>query len=223
VIDTERNPWSELKFPSESYVLDRDRSCLFGNDGRAQNIRVIEGSLPEPFIGNPTSCSVVLLGLNPGHDKEDQKYYREHKCFREALFANLHHEQQEHPFYPLNPDFKDTPVARWWLQKTRFLREALGPRDSILSKRLMVIEWFPYHSVNFNGAKHRCDSQDYSQDLVKQLHKSGRLIIGLSGKRLWEAVVPSVPYLKNPQNRSLSPRNLTQERFDRVLATLRQG
>lgn len=214
----------KLKYPQTSYVLDQDKTCLRDNDRRAEKTRVIEGSIPEPFIGNPTTCSVVLLGLNPGHDEEDQTYYRENKRFREAIFANLHHEEQEHPFYPLNPDFRDTPVALWWLQKTRFLRDALGSGSAeILSKRLLVVEWFPYHSLNFNETKHCCDSQQYSQDLVKQLRNSDRLIIGFSGRRLWESVVPGIPYLRSTQNRSLSPNNLTLELFDTVLATLGQA
>jgi hypothetical protein len=133
-------------------------------------------------------------------------------------------QEQEHPFYPLNAKFKDTPVALWWLRKTRFLREALGSGGAkILSKRLLVVEWFPYHSLNFSETKHRCDSQRYSQDLVKQLRKSDRLIIGFSGKRLWKSVVPGIPYLRSKENRALSPRNLTPEVFDRVLANLRQA
>jgi hypothetical protein len=142
---------------------------------------------------------------------------------REAIFANLRHDRQEYPFYPLNPDFRDTPVAKWWLQRTRALREALGKDELIVSKRLMVVEWFPYHSSNFDAAKHTCESQAYSQDLVKQLCLDRKLIIGLRGQKHWDKVVPGIPYLRSWQSSYLTPRNMTPDIFQDVLDKLRSA
>jgi len=67
--------------------------------------RVILESIPEPFIGNPTTAKVVLLSLNPGHSQNDEKAHS-NLDFRQAMMRNLRHEAQECPFYGLESEVR---------------------------------------------------------------------------------------------------------------------
>jgi hypothetical protein len=218
------NPWKGINDLRTSYVLDQDRARIQTDQlAERETIRVVEGSIPEPFIGSPQTATVVLLGLNPGHSDDDQTHYQENKAFRDAIFKNLRHEAQDYPFYPLNPAFKHTPVAKWWLKRTRALRELAGVDDRTVAQRLMVIEWFPYHSTNYNETRHKCESQSYSHGLARALRKCGRIVVGLRAKRLWDTRLDGVQYLKNPQCSYVSPGNMDTNLFDEVIGALRGG
>ncbi len=75
----------------------------------------------------------------------------------------------------------------------------------------------PYHSVNFNSKKHKCESQFYSHKLVQQLRGMGRHVIGLRGERHWKTVVPGIDYLHSEQASHLSPANMGAKLFEQVL------
>jgi hypothetical protein len=216
------NPWKDITGPRGSYVLDMDRPHVRSDISDSHKIKVVEGSIPEPFIGDPFTARVVFLGLNPGHSDEDQKHYQINR-FRDALFANLRHDrEQEYPFYPLNPAFKDTPVAHWWRNRTEALIVASKLDIRSISQRIMVVEWYPYHSLKFRASQHRCKSQEYSYELVRRLRDDGRFIVGMRGKRLWSTKIDAIPYLDNPQCSFITPGNAKDGLFERILAALKR-
>src|SRR6266436_3266120 len=98
-----KNPWENLSLSKGSYILeiDRERIRRYNESVRDEAKKVIVGSIPEPFIGNPESAKVVLLNLNPGHSANDSDWHGR-EGFKKAMFLNLHHGPQEFPFYPLN-------------------------------------------------------------------------------------------------------------------------
>lgn len=217
-----RNPWSEL--PTQSpYVLDVDRASIdkyntLHNDGE----KIIVGSQPEPFIGNPQSAKVVLLSLNPGHSEDDKKAHCDAN-FRGAMMRNLRHEPQDYPFYGLNPNFAWTGCGIWWRAHTRRLHEA-GLSWEAISNGLLVIEWFPYHSRRSAlPIKPVCPSQEYSFQLANEMLRS-KIVVGMRSKKHWMNVVPAVqnvPFLKNPRNPHISPASTGTELFDRIVEVLR--
>jgi hypothetical protein len=95
--------------------------------------------------------------------------------------------------------------------------------DHEIAKKLIVIEWFPYHSLRFDESKHKCNSQMYSFGLAKSLQKLGRLVIGLCGERLWETKLAGLQYLKNPQSSYVSPGNMELSLFEDVKTVLHNG
>jgi len=199
-----QNPWLGLDPHGTSYILDADYKEIEHHNGRVVDSanKVIVQSIPEPFIGNPKLAKVVLLGLNPGHSPDDGDTYRGNADLRSAMFRNLRHEAQEYPFYPLNPAFRETGAGRWWRKRTRHLREESGLDDCALADRLMVIEWFPYHSLSFAIPKKRCASQAYSFHLAQEMLQGGKFIILMRAKKLWSEVdsrFADVQSLKNPQ------------------------
>ena len=120
------NPWARLP-KSSPYVLEIDRASIDKYNKSLKNPldRVILENIPEPFIGDPKTATVVLLNLNPGHSKGDHEAHLDPE-FSSALRRNLRHERHPYPFYPLNPAFHWTPCARWWLKHIRELIERAG-------------------------------------------------------------------------------------------------
>lgn len=159
------NPWPQL--PRERpYILEMDRECIdkfnASRHGAKESRTIVSDSLPEPFIGNPSLARIVLLGLNPGHSPFDAEAHL-NEDFRNTMLRNLHHEPQECPFYPLNPKFDWTPTAKWWCPRIKKLLDATGLSDEQFAERLLVIEWFPYHSQRSGLPINRlCESQSYS-------------------------------------------------------------
>ncbi len=225
------NPWLNA-LPSEGpYVLEIDRKDIERHNAWVADkakVKVIVGSIPEPFIGSFETASVVLLGLNPGHAPTDEQDHRDVEM-QKAMFLNLNQESQamDYPFYPLNPKFRKTGVANWWLPRTRELREAADLEPAMFARRLLVVEWFPYHSERFAIPRklHRiCESQEYSFQLAKQLLEK-KLVIGMRSKRRWLEVdqrFGNIPFLKNPQCGSISRGNTETGIFDEIVRAIRQ-
>jgi hypothetical protein len=221
------NPWLSLDTHGSSYILDLDRDEIERHNERIRQPakKIVLGSIPEPFIGNPKSARIVLLGLNPGHSEDDEATYRDNSDFRNSMFRNLRHESQEYPFYPLSPAFRKTGAGRWWYARTRQMRDLSGLNDHELANRLMVIEWFPYHSISFAIPSNLCTSQNYSFQLAKQMLQDGRLVVLMRARKLWSEVdsrFGSVPCLKNHQCSYITKGN-TGEWFNRILETLKSN
>jgi hypothetical protein len=226
-----QNPW--LRFdPDGSYVLDEDRLSVrrYNELVSAQNRRIIAGTIPEPFIGNPDSARVVLLGLNPGHSQKDFIWHERHD-FRQSMLRNLKHEPQAFPFYPLNPDFRESGAGEWWRKKTHKLQAAAGISDELFSQRLFVIEWFPYHTekspyrtLRLRGAEGiLCESQRYSFALAQDFMNRNTPMLLMRSRNEWSEVdsrFASAPSLINPQCASISPGNIHKSVFEQLVNAL---
>ena len=222
-----RNPWLDL--PSEPpYVLPVDQESLAGlrqriaSRGRIEQ-RISLETLPEPFIGNPDTATVMLLSLNPGGSAEDKKTHTNPE-FRETILCNLRHGKQEYPFYGLNPKFGWTGCGTWWTRHVRGLLEHSALNRQRIAQRLCVVEWFPYHSQK-NGVPARSSfpSQQYSFDIVKRAI-GRKLIVGMRSRNRWRDVdsrLADVPYLKNPQAPYISPGNAGERLFNNIVEALK--
>lgn len=218
------NPW--LKLPSEKpYILEMDRESIKRyNQSHGDSRKINLNSVPEPFIGDPESAKVILLSLNPGDSERDAKAHL-HDEFRRAMFHNLHHESQDWPFYSLNPNFAWTGAGRWWAPRTRELRLSAGLDHGTLARRLLVIEWFPYHSKKSSlPTKPVCESQKYSFQLAKEMLEKKKLVVGMRSRKHWAEVddhFREVPFLKNPQCGYISRGNAGGDLFDRMVEALK--
>lgn len=218
------NPWLRLCSSEGSYVLDMDCKDIvrYNESVRDETKKVIEKSIPEPFIGNPESARIVLLNLNPGHSEDDEKDHRNPE-FQKAMFLNLQHKLEEYPFYPLNPAFKETGAGRWWRKRTRKLKMESGLDDHAFAERLLVIEWFPYHSEKSGLPRKRvCESQEYSFWLAKEMLEK-KLVVRMRSEKHWVEVdrrFGEVPSLKNAQCGHISRGNTEGSLFDRILKAL---
>jgi hypothetical protein len=192
------NPWTKLESGRNGYVLDEELGAVedFNLHVGSSTAKILFDALPEPYIGNPDSAKVVLLGLNPGYSASDP-YWHAKEDFRRALLLNLKHELKEYPFYPLNPAFRESGTGQWWRQHTAQLKDASGLDEPTFAERIMVIEWFPYHSVSFKVSRVRFPSQRYSFDLAGEMLRRNRLLVGMRSKQLWTEVdtkLGDIPY-----------------------------
>ncbi len=213
------NPWVEL--PNDPpFVLLQDRNSVAQISKKvATNL----SSIPEPFIGDPQTAKVVLLSLNPGDNEEDADAHRR-SDLKEAILLNLHRKSQDYPFYPLNPAFKRTPVARWWWKNLHELFDEGKLDQRKVAHQLCVIEWFPYHSKKGKDLPQKpcCDSQRYSFELARNALESHKLVVGMRAKPRWTQVDPrfaNVTYLNSWQNSAISPGNA--KNFDEIVKALR--
>lgn len=219
-----QSPWSKLK-PTPPYVLAEDRVDInkLLEKQLDPTYAINLNSIPEPFIGLPELATVILLNLNPG-DGDGDKVAHADPAFREAMFCNLTHEYQEYSFYPLNPAFAWTGAGKWWLQNLRQLFEVGGLNPATVARKLCVIEWFPYHSIKAKlPLRAVCPSQGYSFALARRA-LSNKLVVGMRARTRWEIVdkkLDFVPYLKNPQRVSISPRNAGEDLFWKIVSALR--
>jgi hypothetical protein len=182
------NPWLEL--PSEPpYILAVDRHSITTLSNRLStnghvDRKINDRSIPEPFIGDPESATVILLNLNPGDSPDDPETHTNPQ-FREAMIRNLHHQAQDYPFYALNPAFAWTGCAQWWTRHLRELFETGKLDRAAVAQRLCVIELFPYHSRRAGlPTKAVCPSQEYSFGIAKQMLGS-KLIVGMRARKRW--------------------------------------
>ena len=150
-----------------------------------------------------------MLNLNPGHSEADARDYRR-AAFRDAMLNNLRQTSQLYPFYPLNPLFADTGAGRWWTPRLSKLKDDARLPPEEFARRIMVIEWFPYHSRRFVRPIQTLPSQSYSFHLAKTLLEAGRLVIRMRSRKLWQqadARLGEVYALSNPRCGHISPRN----------------
>ena len=222
-----QNPWLDL--PSDPpFVLPIDRASvsrlnqrIFAT-GQSQHALNLE-SLPEPFIGNPETATVILLNLNPGDSPDDKKAHAD-PTFREALLCNLRQREQKYPFYPLDPDLEWTACAKWWTSHVRKLWQHRELSREQVAQRLCVIEWFPYHSQKEGlPTTSVCPSQQYCFEVVRKAIGS-KMIVGMRSRRRWADVdsrLAGIPYLNNPQAPYVSPRNAGDKLFQEIVNALK--
>jgi hypothetical protein len=220
------NPWLKLDSAQTPFVLQIDHGDIarYNQAVRDPSRKVIVGSIPEPFIGNPASAKLVLLNLNPGHSEGDRHWHSQAN-FKDAMFKNLRRETQPYPFYPLNPAFAGNGAGQWWRPLTRALQEASGLSVSTFAERLLVIEWFPYHSERSAlPPKLVCESQEYSFQLAKQMLDNEKVqVVGMRSRKHWLSVdqgFTKVPFLKNAQRPFITRGNMEGNVFDEILKVL---
>jgi hypothetical protein len=223
------NPWKNLDSEASLLILPCDRASIDRYNWLQKDpiTAVATESVPEPFIGNPESARLVLLGLNPGHSEDDVRNHRD-PHFRSAMFLNLKHELRDYPFYPLNPSFSHTGAGQWWNKILKSLKRESRLDDVTLSRMLMVIEWFPYHSEKSALPKKRiCESQEYSIFLAKRmLDKDGVILLGMRSKSHWlssDSAFQSVPFLKNNQRPFISRGNMDESLFESIMRIFPQS
>ncbi len=214
------NPWTAL--PAEPpYQLPGDAPDIEQFNRHARPERHLHPELlPEPFVGS-ADTPVVLLSLIPGLSEEDRQVHARHS-FRAAVRRNLHHEPQPYPFYYLDPDEEGPGHTRC----RKHLRPVLErvPAEQV-AKRLLMVEYFPYHASRFGHERLRLPSQSYSFALVRQAVARNAVVVLLRSARLWLAAVPELAgyarlyRLRSTQNSTLSPRNCP-EGFEAVVEAL---
>ena len=191
------NPWMRLPM-STPFVLEEDAALVATfNDHQKTTAasKVHLELLPEPYLGNP-EARVVLLNLNPGYSPLDANAHKKAQ-FVDRCRANLAHLPLDHPFFLLDPDLKG-PGKKWWLSALGPVIEELGDHGlEVVTRNVLNVEYFPYHSKTFRHGLLRLPSQQYSFSLVSQAMERAALIIVMQGARQWLWAVPGLAQYSN--------------------------
>jgi hypothetical protein len=102
------NPWLNLKLAKPPFVLDCDLDFVEDhNKWAGPDHKIMDHSIPEPFIGNPDTATLVLLRLNAGHGPNDETDHKRANI-RAAMPQNLYWADRKYPLYPYDPVFVRT-------------------------------------------------------------------------------------------------------------------
>ena|SRR3990172_2650842 len=215
------NPW--LHLPNRPpYVLREERvqvEWFNRNHNAHEALRVRTDLLPEPFLG-ARNAPVVLLLLNPGFHPEDPAAHAL-PGFRRRVLQCIHGEGAEYPLFHLEPALPG-PGPRWWTRTLRRLIDDCG--RSTVARRLLCVEFFPYHTSRFGHADLRLASQQYSFSLVRQAIARSAIVILARGKRLWLGAVPElINYRRLAELRSVRSAALSRRNLGRWYSPVRQA
>jgi len=220
------NPWLDL--PKQApFIATCDVEAL--NDPKYKRESLRFDAFPEPYGGDINTAKVVCLLLNPGFEEADVTTNFDNLYWVNEIRANLQH-KTEFPFLYLSPEVQETGGYKWWTERLKFLEKEVVNRDD-LAHRIMMIEFFPYHSVKYTHNKQYLPTQHYQFHLVREAIRLGKTIIIMRGREHWlKAVKELVGYeplfeLNSAQNIYVSQANLDNKNgtgtFDKVVATLK--
>ena len=223
-----QNPWSN--FPENSpFILEIDKPFIEQYNASAKPEHKLQTSvMPAPYNGGLDAAKVVFLSLNPGYDVSDNFRTEEYrKAIRENLadpygYNNFVYLDKSFSSINVNGNIIKDPGYEWWEKRTRKLVERCGE----IKGRFMALEWFPYVSQKFKKPKEIFPSQMFTFELVREAIRRNKLIVIFRGQDNW---FDSVPELKNydnllklnsNQNTCVSPGNLKDDGFEKIVAAM---
>jgi hypothetical protein len=218
------NPWLEIG-DRAPFVLPADAAPIerFNRTARSAHLIHLQAP-PEPFVGNPTA-GVVLLNLNPRFDHAGIVVRASLPRFVPLSLANLRHASHDCPFFLLHPDLDGDRGQAWWkLILGRLIRDRGLER---VARGVLVVELFPYRTEKFTRRLPSLASQAYGFDLVRLAVERDAIVVVMRGELQWLEAVPALrearlppTTLRNRQRPFLSPGNLSDETYARILESL---
>jgi len=213
------NPWLNLPI-KEPYILADDLSVI---EGHKNFVGLRLDTMPEPLVGGLDNASVVFLALNPGFTDSDVEVNMKLPKFIEKCKANLN-DPFGSEFYYFTGDLETTGGYKWWSAKLKPLIAAGVTYESLKSK-MMMVEYFPYHSINYKHIDRFTPSQLYSFEIVREAIRRGKTIVIMRSKNLWIEAIPelanySYMTLSSAQNVIISPKNIGELNFRVLLSEL---
>ncbi len=214
-----RNPWKSLPL-NAPYVLPEDLAVI---ENHKNFIGLRLDTLPEPLVGGLNNAKIIFLALNPGFTDSDVSVNMKLPAFLEGCRNNLN-DPYESPFYYFNGGLEETGGYKWWSAKLKPLINA-GISLETLRDKVMMIEYFPYHSINYKHINAFTPSQLYSFEIVKEAIKQQKTIVIMRSKALWLQAVPELAdynfmTLSSAQNVVISPKNIGELNFRVLLQEL---
>lgn len=221
------NPWEHL--PKEPpFVLESDKSLVenFNKELSNKKTKIHLELLPDPYLGNP-QAKVVLLGLNPGFDESETEFHVENNYLMRTGMENLVHKITDYPFYLLNPNNSATKGYQYWNGKRGKLKQLIKEFGiDIVAKQIFCIEFFPYHSIEYDIRLPILNSQKYNFYLVRQAIKNNAVIVIMRNEKNWLKYVPELKNysccykLKNYRTPWITRGNITSWGYDVICKSL---
>lgn len=225
------NPWKKV---GARYALPQDEWYVRRYNIKAKPPQQAQLQVPpQPYIGNPSTARVILLGKNPSYAPIDDEDLARLPDLETAYMCALTFEN-DYPFFVLDPRFEGTNCFKVWNDALADLFAACQndhgvDRDTVLS-RLAVVQWHPYHSqrsFDFKDLEEPLISQAYNLEMIREGIRASRLFVlqyGASNEKQWRAKLPELPKdsvtTNSPQSSLLSRGNLSPENFERLVKKL---
>ncbi|MBC8104479.1 MAG: hypothetical protein H7Z41_18035 [Cytophagales bacterium] len=225
------NPWTKV---GARYALPEDEWYVRRVNIKAKPPQQAQLQLPPlPYIGNPRTARVILLGKNPSYSPLDDEDLTRVPDLETENMRTLTFES-EYPFFYLDPRFEGTNLHKVWNDALADLLNACQTdhqvdRDTVLS-RIAVVQWHPYRSqrsFDFKDLEEPLVSQAYNLELVRHAVHAKRLFVlqyGAANAKLWRTKVPELPAdavtTNSPQSSNLSRGNMSPENFERLVQAL---
>lgn len=147
-----------------------NKANLIEEDPFLHNSAILSGYpyfdiMPEPFLGNPEKCSIVMINLNPGYTPGDEiNLSRQNTANR---FAKAHlkgYSDFAEPFpYLSNPQVHPAG-AGWWKGRKEYLDRLVKAYTGKDTNRFpFAIELCPWHSGKWGEAKVKMRKDVYAR------------------------------------------------------------
>lgn len=166
------NFYSGTKIHNQDYDLLKDKlveNCHNFDDyvenyiDNPQDTKFHPDLWPSPYCGDLRNGEIFILSLNPGFDCD--YYYEGNAEVKQVLEKNLSQklDNEEYPFFVLNPRFSWIGGAKYWLRKLNPIIKNIQEKDNnlsysdillLLSKKIVALELVPYHSKIFKYSKY---------------------------------------------------------------------
>jgi hypothetical protein len=239
------NPWiklieeiNEVDF-SGNYVLKNEQAIIEKFNKKVNNdlYKIHTQIMPAPYMGNVHSAMVVILMLNPGYTKEEDKIGDDGKNYYDRYKHYWMNEIQHVPSIPNLPLFcLDEDYAKssdYWIKKLKPLT-SVSSKEKV-AKNICKIQFFPYHTEKYRniyknllaeeGFENFLPSQKYNFQLVKNAMNRSAIIIITRSKKMWLKAIPELKeyenkYFTNSYLNTIISENNLPEAFPKILEKL---
>lgn len=212
------NPWKSIR-ESAPFVLDEDKPFVDAYNERCppeSRYWINTSYTPEPRLG-PVDAPIMVLQANPSYDPKMSSGARDREQIRLEL-ESLRNDR--------SPHLGVLSESQWWRRSTGGLAKAVGREH--LAAHMCSVEFFPYRSLSFGHSHIRLPSQQYTIALVRRALQDGRLIVLTRTADVWFGAIPellaargrNVVHAVNPRRTFISPGNLTDNGYDKILKRL---
>ncbi len=186
--------WREFDFNSDPLIHKKDKYLISNpkckkylneskthldfvsnNDYFSDSTQVHINLIPVPYIGDITNSKIFLLMTNPGIDNIDYFAENSSEHLKQRLIENLRQElNHEFKFLYLQPELLWHGASIYWQNKfsplINYLIKEHGnsyrEASKIISDRIAIIQYFPYHSKSFQLPNHILSNIESNKKIV---------------------------------------------------------
>ncbi len=232
------NPWIKFSqnLDTSNLVLEEEQQVIAAFNQKVDDkYKIHTDIMPAPFMGDVHNAPVMILVLNPGFDKEEEKrgfYTKYFDFWRDEI---QHKWNKKLPLYCLDEEY--CTYSNYWATVLSPISSELGENGKeIIAKNVCKVQLFPYQTTKFkaihktilkkHGFGSYLPSQQYNFQLVKKAIQRNALIVLPRAVTKWEEAIPELKEYKNKcttnsyLNITLSQKNLGSD-FNRIIDKLR--
>lgn len=201
------NPWKKLIEEinedgfNGNYVLKEEQAIVERFNKKINNdlYKIHTQIMPAPFMGDVHKAPIVILLLNPGYTKEEDKvgYYSKYKEWWKNEVQHIQ-TNSNFPFFALDEEYSKS--STYWEVKLKPLTLIFDKER--VAKNICNIQFFPYHTEKYRNIhnnlfkeekyKNYLPSQEYNFQLVKNAMARNAIIIITRSKAMWHKAIPEL-------------------------------